>query len=36
MDRRDIVEGTNMNKDCQKKGGYYSDLLQSDYYDDYD
>ena len=33
---RDIVEGTNMYKECQKKGGNYSDLLPSDYYDDND
>ena len=36
IDGRDIVEGINMNKERQEKGGYYSDLLQSDYYDDYD
>ena len=31
---RDIVDGTRMYEKCQKKGGYYSDLLPVDYYVD--
>ena len=36
MDGKDIVEGTNMYKECQKKGGNYSDLFPGNNYDDYD
>ena len=34
IDDTDIVEGASMYKQCQKKGGYYSDLLPADYYED--
>ena len=34
MDDVDIAFGTDMYKKCQRKGGYYSDLLPSDYYED--
>ena len=36
MDDTDIVRGTGMYEECQRKGGYYSDLLPVEYYDDWD
>ena len=30
----DIAYGTSMHEECQRKGGYYSDLLPTDYYED--
>ena len=34
VDYVDIARGTSMYEECQKKGGYYSDLLPTDYYED--